>query len=126
MKRDLNAMKAVMGPRVTPDFKAIVGGHSVTYAYLLDNFRGMFKAFSRISKSTTKIQSLVPNGNAATLKVFSSLVAFGSGPDKKTHRFDLTNTSEDVWKKVGGKWKLSTSTTLAETRSLDGKVIPTH
>jgi len=125
-KRDIKAVEAVFGPRVTTDFRAIVGGHGVTYQQLLDNFRGMFYAFPKIAKSKTAVQSLKTNGKTATLRVFSSLTAYAQSKDRKNHHIELTNTSEDVWKLVGGKWKMATSTTLSESRMLDGKPIPTH
>lgn len=123
VKRDAKAADAAMRPRVAANFKAIVGGRDVTYDNLLANFRGMFAALTRISNSTTKILSSKSNGSSATMRVFDAMTAYSKGRDGKMHRYDLTNTSEDVWKKLGGKWKLATSTTLSESRKVDGKLL---
>ena len=126
VNRDIKAADATMRPRITSDFKAIAGGRTVSYQALLENFKGIFAAFPKISSSTSKVLSCVPSGNSAVVRVFSSLTASAKGPGARMHRFDLTNTSEDVWHKVGGKWKCATSTTLSETEKLDGKPFPAH
>ena len=123
LNRNVKAIDAAMRPRLAPGFKAVVAGRDVTYSTLLDNFRGMFTALPTISGSITKIQSCNVNGAVAKMQVFSTLIAFGNGPDHKRHRFDLTNTSEDVWKKLSGKWKLESSTTIGETQKVDGKPV---
>lgn len=124
VKRDIKATEAAMRPRITSDFRAVVGGRSVTYEAVLSNFRGMFAAFARIESANTKIQKIQIRGDSGTLTVLSTLTAYAKGHDGKMHRFDLSNTSADVWKRVKGAWKCATTTTISESMKMDGKLLP--
>ncbi|MHB8636197.1 MAG: nuclear transport factor 2 family protein [Fimbriimonadaceae bacterium] len=121
--RDIKAVDAAMRPRTTTDFKMISGGESLNYSGAMANFRNVFVVFGKISSSTTKIVSCKQHGASATIRVLGTLAATVKGPDGKVHRVNLVNTSEDVWKRVGGKWKCASSTTIKESTMLDGKLV---
>ncbi len=46
-----------------------------------------------------------------------------AGPDKKTHKVKQTSKSVDVWVKVGGAWKLKSTTDSHVVVYMDGNKI---
>lgn len=118
--KDFKALKAT----TTPDFRQTDMEHkTVNRDQLMAGFARTFRQFQDM-KTTYKILSLKANGNDAVGKIVwtinAKVIANGAA-----HTVTLTDTENDTFRKVNGRWLESRVVELDGKALLDGKPLQT-
>ena len=120
-KMDIAGFEKIVKAGVTSDFKHVENGKAMNFSQMVTQMREGMKSMSKITKIGTKLKSLKESGNTATATTWHMMEGVMIGPDKKSHTMGFSGTSTDVFRKVGGKWKMASMTWTDQKMTMDGK-----
>lgn len=120
--KDIDGFEKYARPRVTDDFKHVENGQSMTFDEMIAQMRAGIGSTGKVTMVTTKILEFKTKGDICYVLTRHAMVATTPpDPKNKTHKMGFTGTSNDVYKKIGGKWKMASMTWLKQTMTMDGK-----
>ncbi|MHB8635499.1 MAG: nuclear transport factor 2 family protein [Fimbriimonadaceae bacterium] len=119
--KDARAVDAAFRPCVTPGFKSIQDGNSMTYAQWITQLKQSLTSVGRVNSVRAKLLSCKEHGKSGITTNYTAMKATFAGKGNKTHVIVITSKSKDVWVKVGGNWKMSSTTQISQSLTMDGK-----
>ena len=107
---------------VTSDFKYVPKGKPQTFKTFIGLFKASITMTDKVTSSSTRIISLKEGGNSASSELEKRMTGtMVMPPDKKIHTMDWTGHFTEEYRKVGGKWKVTTMTEGKQKFLVDGK-----
>jgi hypothetical protein len=128
MKKDIAAFSAAMKGNVTSDFKYYDNAKAkpMTFDQMVGGMKMGLAMISQMKSADDRLLSLKTVGDTTTAKTIHSLVGLIADPKtKRNHTMSFSGVSVDVFKKVGGSWKMSSMTWLSQGRKMDGVSVST-
>jgi hypothetical protein len=117
--RDWKALKALS----TPDFvQHTKQGQNIHIDDLTKGFDQLLKTVSN-PKVTYKILTFKSDGSKATAEVYWSIFADTKDKKGKAHRLELSDSEQDIFRKVKGNWLEASVTEHSSVQKVDGKPI---
>lgn len=107
MKRDANAFLRAVKPGVTKDFKYTEQGRTSNFDQMFAGVKMGFAGTKSMKSCTSRMVSLVEKGNTAISTTYHQMEGTSQGNGTKPMPFKFSGTSVETYKKVGGKWLMS-------------------
>lgn len=122
LKKDVATFEKLLAPTVAKDFKyQEPGGKPMGFKEMVAGMKMGMAAYTKVTKASVKVIAVKQSGNTATAIEQHTMEGLMSGPDKKSHKMVFVGTSNETYKKVGGKWLLTNMTMKADKMTRDGK-----
>lgn len=120
--KDIDGFAKFARPWITADFKHVENGKSMTFDQMITEMKNGMGQLGKIRSVSTKIIKFKKTATMAYVTTQHSMMGeTAPGPDKKVHVMGFVGTSEDVYRKEGGKWKMASMTWGKQTMTMDGK-----
>lgn len=126
MKLDIDAFNKAVKGGITPDFKYYDDNSPATdYKTMTAMMKQGFAMYAKMDYVKTDIVSVTEKGSTGTAIEKHSMVGMTKpGPDKKSHKIMFVGTSTETYKKVKGKWMMSSMAMKTDKMTMDGKPMP--
>lgn len=121
--KDVKGAEAAYKESVTSDFKYVHAGKPQDFKTFVKEFTASIVMTDKVTSSSTRIVSLKENGNKASGEIEMKMTGTMRTADKKSHTVDWTGSFIEEFRKVGGKWKMSTMTEGKQKFLMDGKAV---
>lgn len=124
MKKDIEGFRKIVKGSITSDFTYTENGQSMNFDKMVDGMKQGFASLSKVTAVSSSIVSLKQTTNSATATMKHSMSGIMIDEKKKSHKMVFTGTSVDTYRKVNGKWKMSSMNWKASKMMMDGKEVP--
>lgn len=121
VKKDINAFVKAMKPTVTSDFKYVERGQAMDFDKMVAGMKMGLGSMSKVTASVSKLKSVKETGDTGVIKGFHSMSGMVLGPDKKSHLMEYGGNTTELFKKVGGVWKMTKMVWEDSIVKMDGK-----
>jgi len=122
VRKDIKAFNKVMRNWVTPDFRYVEMGRSMSYDDMVKQMGGGFAMTERVKSADSKILKIDMKGSHALVRSQHDMVSLlHGGPKEKAHVMRYHGISGDTYVRMNGKWKLAKMEWLTEKMTLDGR-----
>jgi hypothetical protein len=122
--RDITAFKKALTGKVTADFKYFdtPTAKPMNFDQMVATMKMGLSQMSKVTLADERLLSTSKQvGDSITVLTIHHMTGLTTpGPDKKTHSMSFAGVSTDVYKKVGGKWLLSSMTWKSTEQKMDG------
>ncbi len=123
--KDMKAFDKLIRPTVTKDFKySEPGGKPMTYDQMLKGMEMGMSQYDKVTKVATTLVSCTEKGDAGRAVEKHVVVATMKGPDKKSHVMTFEGTAIETYRKVKGKWMMTSMQMSDSKMTMDGKPMP--
>lgn len=122
MHKDVAAFAKAVRPNVTDDFTySDAGGKPMDFDTMVQEMKQSLSAYTKITLATSRIVSVKQKGDTGAAVERHEMKGYTLGPDKKKHNLVFIGTSTESYKKVGGKWLMSSMVMKTDKLTMDGK-----
>ena len=121
LKRDFAGLEKVMKSSMTPDFKYIEEGRTMSFQDMFSMLKQGMGQYTKMVETKSILLTLKEKGITATSTSRHTQAGMMPGPDQKDHKMVFVGISTDTYKKVKGKWLMSSMSMKTESMTLDGK-----
>ncbi len=109
----------------TPDFKQkTLQGQTLTFKQLTKGFDQALTSMKNPSV-TYKILTFKSDGKTVIAEVYWSVFGTQTDMKGKPHKVELSDSEQDTFRKVKGRWLESTVIEHKDVQKVDGKTVPT-
>jgi hypothetical protein len=123
LKQDIGAFSAAMKTIAAPDFKYYdtPTAQPQTFDQMVANMKAGLSRLSRTVTFESKVLSAKSKDGVGTVLTSHTMVGFSlPDKDKKKHIITFTGVSQDIYKKIGGAWKMESMTWKSTENKVDG------
>ncbi len=121
LSKDMKSLGKKMKSGVTSDFKYMERGQAMNFDTMVKMMDQGMASFAKVTQAKSEILTLKETGKSAAGTTRHTVSGMIMGPDKKQHTMLMVGVSSDTYKKVGGKWKMSSMSWKDEKTTMDGK-----
>lgn len=112
-----------MGSYLAPNFVTILpGGKTVKKSDVMNGMKSERETISHVTWKRTITKLTVEKG-IAKVEVTGDMKGEVKGPQGKLEKVELKAVSNDVWKKMNGRWLITTAYYKSSTMIVNGKVM---
>lgn len=123
MNKDIAGFSKALAGKVAPDFKYYDTPTTkpMTFDQMVATMKMGLGMMSKVTTAEERLVSLKTAGDTTTAITSHTMVGRTlPDKDKKFHTMSFVGVSVDVYKKVGGTWKLSSMTWKSTEQKIDG------
>jgi len=124
MHRNVKEFETILKKNTTKDFKYTEDGNSLTFDQMLAGMKQGFSQMTKMTSQSTTLTSLKEKGDMASGTSEHSMSWIQKDDKHKTHKYVFTGKSADTFRKVNGKWLMSSMAWKTEKVTMDGKAVP--
>lgn len=121
MRKDAVGFTKAMRAATTKDFKYVENGKTMSFDKMVEGIKSGFALMKKMLAADPKILTVKEKGNTGVATIQHNLSGIMVGPDKKNHTMTFTGVSTDIYRKEGGKWKMTSMTWTSQKMFMDGK-----
>lgn len=121
MKKDVASFEKILRPLVTPDFKHVENGQSMSFDQMVASMKQGMAMLQTINKAETQVISVKVKGNTGTVTVKHTMLGTTPKQEGKSSKLGFTGVSTDTYVKKNGKWLMSKMVWGKQQMTVDGK-----
>lgn len=122
-ERDIKAFEKAMKPFVSPDFRYIEGGRTMTFDQMVEQMKAGLEELKTVTAARIRTTNLRIRGDQATATSTLMMAGTMPGPNGRTVTMEGGGRSLDTFRRINGRWFLTKMDVRDPVMKIDGKPI---